>query len=91
MAYKTLAPVTANGTRAVLFDGADAGYSAGYRGIAVNVGAATVYVGDNTVTAANGIPVEAGASYDDTMDPGEQLYVITSGTSVEVRRMVGSV
>lgn len=50
-----------------------------------NNGAATVYLGDDGVTTANGYPLAAGSHMSIDLDPSEALYGIVASGTVEVR------
>lgn len=65
----------ADGTEVVLFNN-DHG-----------VGGHTTYVGPSDVTAATGLPVEAGASLSFRLRPNEAVYGIASTGSHEIRVM----
>lgn len=59
------------------------------RPFTIQVDNGTVYIGGDAVTAANGIMVSAGGSWDGWLDPKESLYAITAAGSVNVRTLVG--
>ena len=56
-----------------------------------NNGAETVFLGNDAVTTATGLPLAAGASFEDTLEAGEVLYGIVAAGTEECRVYEGGV
>jgi hypothetical protein len=57
-----------------------------YKAVVVNAGAQTVYLGGPAVTTANGLPLDAGGSFDlDGIGPDDELFGVVAAGTAEVR------
>jgi hypothetical protein len=81
VAIKTQQAVAVGNSARVLLAGeaADVG-RAGSKFTIINTGAKSVFIGDATVTAATGITIAAGGTFNDTLEAAELIYGICGGS-----------